>query len=114
MATTIPSLTIPHLGTFPLSMLEDFGSLWPILKDGVAGGKSPDEIMTDLEVAAVPAVLAFAEFALNIILPGTGTLLEAIAWLVDNSKGSAFVKAILGYGPDGTLVEIPNLDYTGD
>ena len=110
MATT-PSITIPHLGTFPLSMLEDLASLVPIVTKGIGAGKTAEEIKTELEAAAVPAVLEFAEGALNIIFPGSGTLLEAVAWLADNSKGSAGVKTIPGFGPDGSVIDIPNPDY---
>jgi hypothetical protein len=111
MTTATPSITIPHLGTFPLSMLEDFAGLVPIITKGIGAGKSAQEIKTELETAAVPAVLQFAETALNIVFPGSGTLLEAVAWLVDNSKGAGAVKTIPGYGPDGREIPILNPDY---
>lgn len=108
---TAPSITIPHLGTFPLSMLEDFAGLVPIVTKGIGDGKTVQQIKTELETAAVPAVLEFAETALNIVFPGTGSLLSAVAWLADNSKGGAAVKTIPGYGPDGSVTDIPNPDY---
>jgi hypothetical protein len=114
MTTAAPSITIPHLGTFPLSMLEDFAGLLPIVTKGIGAGKSAEQIKAELEAAAVPAVLKFAEAALNIVFPGSGTLLETVAWLVDNSQGSAGVKTIKGYGPDGSVIDIPNPDYHGD
>jgi hypothetical protein len=110
MAIT-PAITIPHLGTFPLSMLEDFASLVPIVTKGIGAGKSAEAIKTELEAAAVPAVLEFSEAALNIVFPGAGTLLEAVAWLADNSKGCAGVKTIPGFGRDGSVIDVPNPDY---
>lgn len=112
--TATPSITIPHVGTFPLSMLEDFAGLLPIITKGVGEGKSAMQIQADLEAKAVPAVLEFAETALNIAFPGSGAVLGAIAWLVDNSKGVGAVKTIPGFGPDGSVIDIPNPDYKGD
>lgn len=112
--TATPSLTIPRVGTFPLSMLEDFASLVPIVTKGVGNGKSAQAIVAELRVAALPDVLDFAETALNIAFPGAGTLLEAVAFLIANNKGEGVVKTIPGYGPDGGLTEIPNPAYKGD
>lgn len=105
------SLTIPHLGMFPLSVLEDFSGLIPIVTKGIGGGKSAEEIKAELEAAAVPDALDFAETVLNLVFPGSGTGLEVIAWLISNSKGDVVVKEIPGYGPDGSVIEIPNPDY---
>ena len=82
------SLSIPGLGTFPLSTFDSLAKLIPVVTKGIADGKSAEQIKSDLEAAVGPALLGFAERALNVIYPGTGTLLEAVAWLVENNKNS--------------------------
>lgn len=82
------SLTLPGLGTFPLSTLESLASLVPVVTRGIESGKGAQEIIADLEAAAPTAILGFAESVLDVLLPGSGTLLEAVAWLVENNKNS--------------------------
>jgi hypothetical protein len=96
MMVPVPlSLTIPDLGTFPLSTLDTLAALVPIVTKGIAGGKSPEDIKADLEAAAPAAFLAFAESVLNIVFPGAGTVLEAVAWLIENNKNSQMSQADL-------------------
>jgi hypothetical protein len=93
VSTSSLSITIPNLGTFPLSTLESLASLVPVVTKGIGAGKSAEEIKADLEAAAPQALLGFAESVLNVLVPGGGTVLEAVAWLVENNKNSQMTQA---------------------
>ena len=110
MTTPSPSISIAGY-SFPLSTLDALAELWPLVTKGIAAGKSAVEVKADLEAAAPQAILSTAEGIINVIWPGSGTILEAIDWIVTNSKGADSVAEIPGYAGDGSVTEIPNPDY---
>lgn len=82
------SITLPNIGPVPLSAFEQIGELLPLIIDGLKSNKSAEAIKSDLEAKLPEVTLAIAENILNVLFPGSGTLLEVLAWMVNNSSNN--------------------------
>jgi hypothetical protein len=72
------------MGPIPVEVLSVAAAALPHIVDGLKAGSKPEDIYETLKKSLAPDALELLEFGLNILFPGSGSVLALVVWAAEN------------------------------